>query len=210
VNVFARRRQSLIVVLLGTSLFSGVCFAQSSGLKLGEEATETPKLDLGAAPKPAAPAAAPKPAAPAANSGSGPTTYGAWQVECQPQVGCAMAQIGKDDAGTPILEMVVRKLEAPLEADGRTAVAVIDFITPLGVVLVSGLELKIDAGKGEVAPFQICTEQGCLVREPVDQALIDRLKKGNNAKVTVVAANQGEVTATISLIGYTKAYGSLK
>ena len=206
VNVFALRRQSLIVVLLGTSLFSGVCFAQSSGLKLGGEAAETPKLDLGAATKPAA---APKPAAPAANSGSGPTTHGAWQVECQPQVGCAMAQIGKDDAGTPILEMVVRKLEAPLEADGRTAVAVIDFITPLGVVLVSGLELKIDAGKGEVAPFQICTEQGCLVREPVDQALIDRLKKGNNAKVTVVAANQGEVTATISLIGYTKAYGSL-
>jgi len=211
VNAFALRRQSVIVVLLGTSLFSGLCLAQSSGLKLGEEAAETPKLDLGAAPKPAAPAAAPKPAAPSAsNNSSGPTTHGAWQVECQPQVGCAMAQIGKDASGTPILEMVVRKLEAPLEADGRTAVAVIDFITPLGVVLVSGLELKIDSGKGEVAPFQICTEQGCLVREPVDQALIDRLKRGNNANVTVVAANQGEVTANISLMGYTKAYGSLK
>ncbi len=204
-NVFAVSRQSLFVILLGTSLFSGMSLAQSSGLKLGEEAAETPKLDLGAAPKPAA---APK-AAPAAGNKSDTVTHGAWQVECQPQVGCAMAQIGKDASGTPILEMVVRKLEAPLEADGRTAVAVLDFITPLGVVLVSGLELKIDSAKGEVAPFQICTEQGCLVREPVDQALIDRLKRGNNAKVTVVAANQGEVTATISLIGYTKAYGSL-
>jgi len=187
--------------------------AQSSGLKLGTETPQnnTPKLDLGAAPKAQAPAA--QPSSPArqstgARSTGTPGTYGAWEVACQSN-DCAMAQIGKDNEGTPILEMVVRSLPEPLESDGRTAVAVIDFITPLGVVLISGLEISIDGGQGEGAPFQICTEQGCLVREPVDDGLITRLKRGNNAKISIVAANQGEVNATISLSGFTKAYNSL-
>ena len=197
-------------VLLGSAFFAAAANAQSSGLKLGEEAPSTPKLDLGAAP--AKPKPAPQQVQPqaSANPGANVVTNGAWQVSCAEGADCAMAQIGKDKTGTPILEMVVRKLPAPLEADGRTAIAVLDFITPLGVVLTSGLELKIDAGKGEAAPFQICTEQGCLVREPVDQKLIDRLKKGNGASVTVVAANQGEVTAAISLSGFTKSFNSLK
>lgn len=194
------------LVYLMVSLSSTVS-AQSTGLKLGQDAPATEKLDLGAAP--AKPTAQPKAAA-SGGAASGIQTIGAWQLNCGAGADCAMAQIGKDSTGTPILEMVVRKLEAPLEADGRTAIAVVDFITPLGVVLTSGLELKIDGGQGEVAPFQICTEQGCLVREPVDQGLIDRLKKGNNANVSVVAANQGDVTALISLSGFTKSYNSLK
>jgi len=196
-----------MLALLG-GITSSVAVAQSTGLKLGAEDPAKPKLDLGAAP--AKPKPQVKPAAAASGGGGGAQTYGAWQVNCVPNADCAMAQIGKDSGGTPVLEMVVRKLEAPLEADGRTAIAVVDFITPLGVVLVSGLELTIDSGRGESAPFQICTEQGCLVREPVDQGLIDRFKKGNNAKVKVVAANQGEVSANLSLSGFTKAYNSLK
>lgn len=194
-----------LCVVLSSMAMTSAAYAQSTGLKLGQEAPATEKIDLGAAP------AKPKPQATPSTAAAGALqTFGAWQVNCAAGADCAMAQIGKDNTGTPILEMVVRKLEAPLEADGRTAIAVVDFITPLGVVLTSGLELKIDGGQGEAAPFQICTEQGCLVREPVDQGLIDRLKKGNNASVGVVAANQGDVTATISLSGFTKAYASLK
>lgn len=194
------------VVFVATLSAAANANAQSSGLKLGQDKPATQKLDLGAAPaKPKAPAQAAAPA-----GAQGQQTIGAWALNCGAGADCAMAQIGKDSTGTPILEMVVRKLEAPLEADGRTAIAVVDFITPLGVVLTSGLELKIDGGQGEAAPFQICTEQGCLVREPVDQGLIDRLKKGNGASVMVVAANQGEVNATISLSGFTKAYNSLR
>lgn len=197
---------SAIVLLTGVAIAS-TAHAQSTGLKLGGDAPATQKLDLGAVPKPQPKANA---GASVGGAASGLQTIGAWQVNCGEGADCAMAQIGKDKTGTPILEMVVRKLEAPLEADGRTAIAVVDFITPLGVVLTSGLELKIDGGQGEAAPFQICTEQGCLVREPVDQGLIDRLKKGNGASVSVVAANQGDVNAVISLSGFTKAYNSLK
>jgi len=216
VHYIARKR--LLVLYLGilvatsAALFSSMVAAQ--GLKLGgaTEETPAPKIDLGAK-KPAVQAQKAEVAIPesSANNPDATAKYGSWEVACSPQGdNCAMAQIGKDTSGTPVLEMVIRKLKEPLEADGRTATAVLDIITPLGVVLTSGLSLKIDGGKSEAAPFQICTEQGCLVREPVDDQLIGRLKAGGNAKVTVVAANQGDVSSTISLSGFTKAFNSLR
>ena len=221
-----KRRQSISLAVLGFCLAMAAypaAWAQSSGgLKLGEPAApaSTGTLDLGApAPADRAPAAPSAQTAPA-NTGSAPaprgqqldiTTIGAWEVACPPDGrNCAMAQIGNDAAGVPVLEMVIRKLEEPLEVGERTAIAVLDVITPLGVVLIEGLKVAIDGGPDETAPFQICTEQGCLVREPIDSDLVSRFKRGNSAVITVIAANQGEVQATLSLSGFTKAYEGLK
>lgn len=196
--------------------------AQSQGgLKLGEDPAE-PTLDLGAKSKPNAapadtrtgtPSATPAPTAGAAGAADVTrTTYGDWEVACAAKAagGCAMAQIGNDSTGTPVLEMVIRRLEEPLDVNDKTAVAVLDVITPLGVVLTEGLTMTIDKGRDEAAAFQICTEQGCLVREPVAEDLITRLKRGSVAKITVFAANQGEVVSNISLKGFTKAFNATK
>lgn len=184
-----------------------------TGLKLGEQQPkQEPTLDLGAPP---VPQNVPPGNTPEAGNNNQPglkrEKFGAWDVACPPSGdNCAMAQIGNDSTGTPVLEMVVRKLAEPLEVGDRTAIAVLDVITPLGVVLTEGLSVTIDGGRRESAPFQICTEQGCLVREPIDDDLVTRLKRGNKAEVSVVAANQGEVKATLSLSGFTKAYNGLE
>ena len=102
-----------------------------------------------------------------------------------------MAQIGNDATGTPVLEMVIRKLAEPLEVNEQTAVAVLDVITPLGVVLTEGLSMTIDGGREESAAFQICTEQGCLVREPVGDELITRLKRGRRRDALGVRRQPG-------------------
>ena len=236
-SIVSLRRHGRFVPLALCAAFvfgsQNAAFAQSDsggGLKLGQPGADgdAPVLDLGAQapadralPAPAAEsapatnAAQSAPRAPAAATQGAPgveiTTIGAWEVACPPEGrNCAMAQIGNDAAGVPVLEMVIRKLEEPLEVGERTAIAVLDVITPLGVVLIEGLKVSIDGGRDETAPFQICTEQGCLVREPVDNDLITRFKRGNSAVVSVVAANQGEVQATISLSGFTKSYDSLK
>lgn len=184
--------------------------SNGGGLKLGQPESNS-TLNLGAVDKTAPPPDRPT------SSGAGTagtlkrTQHGQWDVACdQDGANCAMAQIGNDSTGTPVLEMVIRRLQAPLEVGERTATAVLDVITPLGVVLTEGLSIVIDDGPRESAPFQICTEQGCLVREPVDDELIKRLKLGGSASVSVIAANQGEVNATLSLSGFTKAYDSLK
>jgi len=209
----------ILVLLLCVSGSSA--YAQSSGIKLGDEAPKpADTLDLGAAPEgaekpvqqPLKPeAVVPKTGAPKSGADVKRTTYGAWEVACAGDgKTCAMAQIGNDSSGTPVLEMVIRKLPEPLEVGDQTAIAVLDVITPLGVVLTDGLSIKIDKAKAESAPFQICTEQGCLVREPIDADLISRMKRGRMARITVVAANQGEVTANISLKGFTKAYAEVR
>lgn len=194
---------------------SGVAAQSGEGLKLGEpEQPATETLDLGAQAPAERSSASDSALAPADQGAAGEitrSTVGAWDVACPAEaINCAMAQIGNDSTGTPVLEMVVRKLAEPLEVGERTAIAVLDVITPLGVVLTEGLSVTIDDGRKESAPFQICTEQGCLVREPIDEELVARFKRGNNATVSVIAANQGEVSATLSLSGFTKAYDGLK
>ena len=173
---------------------------------------------------PAADAGAPLPTPPPANAppvglggpggpgGAEPVSrkaYGDWEVACAASGECAMAQIGEDGEGVPILEMVVRKLPEPLTVGDRTAIALLDIVTPLGVVLTDGLGLSIDGARPEAAPFQICTEQGCLVREPIDEGLVGRFKAGRNVTVSVVAAARGEVSSTVSLKGFTAGYGAL-
>lgn len=211
----AKRALPVMILMLG-SVFIGTSHAQDgTGLKLGEPQPTAPSLDLGAPaqPVPEPPSPADKPSAPPAQVPAGVSRekFGSWDVACPPDgKNCAMAQIGNDASGTPVLEMVIRKLAEPLEVGDRTAIAVLDVITPLGVVLTEGLTVTIDGGRNESALFQICTEQGCLVREPIDNDLITRFKRGNSAVLSVIAANQGEVKATLSLSGFTKAYNGLK
>lgn len=216
-KVSISRRLGALCLLGCASVFCGSALAQSDGgLKLGQPASEqtAPKLDLGAqapAERTGTPAAKPLVQGAGEPASITRTTVGAWEVACPPEgVNCAMAQVGNDASGTPVLEMVVRKLEEPLEVGERTAIAVLDVITPLGVVLTEGLSVQIDGGQQESAPFQICTEQGCLVREPIDDGLVARLKRGNSAVISVIAANQGEVKATLSLSGFTKAFTGLQ
>lgn len=229
----------VLAALAAVAMASPAAAQSGSGLKLGEE-PPPPTLDLGAGPADApaaeppgsttgpadAPAAEPagetptrRPTVAGGQAAGGPiedavrTTHGDWEVACAPgndKGGCAMAQIGNDVTGTPVLEMVIRKLVEPLEVEEQTAVAVLDVITPLGVVLTEGLTMKIDSGNDEAAAFQICTEQGCLVREPVGEDLIARLRRGRTAKLTVFAAQQGEVTSDISLKGFTAAWNATR
>lgn len=140
------------------------------------------------------------------------TQIGDWGVICDAAGGasCAMTQLGKDPQGSPAIEFVVRKVdEENAEIDGVKIAAVADIITPLGVLLEFGLRLKIDEGEERGAPFRICQQHGCLVREPLSTEVISSLKRGNTAKVTVAAEGAGPIDIDISLTGFTKAFDSL-
>lgn len=149
---------------------------------------------------------------PAATAQPEVTQVGDWGVICDAndESSCAMTQLGKDPQGSPAIEFVVRKVdEDKAEIDGVQIAAVADIITPLGVLLEFGLRLKIDGGEERGAPFRICQQHGCLVREPLSSDVIANLKKGNAAKVTVAAEGAGPIDIEISLKGFTKAFDSL-
>ena len=152
------------------------------------------------------------PTVPSAAAETEGTQIGDWRVICgaDGESACAMTQLGKDPQGSPAIEFVVRKVdEEKAEIDGVKIAAVADIITPLGVLLEFGLRLTIDSGEERGAPFRICQQHGCLVREPLSSDVIANLKKGNAAKVTVAAEGAGPIDIEISLNGFTKAFNSL-
>jgi len=140
------------------------------------------------------------------------TKVGDWSVVCDANGNgsCAMTQLGEDSQGSPAIEFVVRKVdEENAEIDGVKIEAVADIITPLGVLLEFGLRLRIDDGEERGAPFRICQQHGCLVREPLSGDVISALKRGNTALVIVAAEGAGPIEIAISLAGFTKAFDSL-
>ncbi len=139
--------------------------------------------------------------------------YGDWELVCEKRnsQACVMAQIGLDTRGTPVVEMRVRKLKTPQIVEGKEIVAIADILTPLAVMLIPGVELQIDLGAVYAAPYQLCTETGCLVREPIAKETVSAFKQGSKASISMIAAvQQKEVRATISLKGFTHGYNNLK
>ncbi len=140
------------------------------------------------------------------------TPVGDWSLVCEAGGAppCAMTQLGKDPQGSPAIEFVVRKVDDESAViDGIKVEAVADIVTPLGVLLEFGLRLKIDTSEERGAPFRICQKHGCLVREPLSAEVIEALKKGKTALITVAAEGAGPIEIPISLRGFTKAYSSL-
>lgn len=136
-------------------------------------------------------------------------THGAWQVRCN-QSGevCIMGQVGKVE-GKDLVEIQIRKLSGAKAPNGQPIPAAIQIVTPLGVLLPPGVRIQVDSKKERGAPFELCGEGGCIVRQPMDDAFINELKGGQVAKLTLVGGQQA-IDVDISLAGFTKAFGALK
>lgn len=138
-------------------------------------------------------------------------THGDWQVRCnQDESVCVMAQVGKDPSGKDLAEVQIRKLEGATLPDGTAVPAAIQIVTPLGVLLPAGLQLKVDAKAERPLRYELCSQGGCLVRQPLDATLLGEMKGGNVARLTMLAPQQQEIATDISLSGFTKAFDALK
>ena len=137
-------------------------------------------------------------------------THGAWSVRCTGgQELCVMSQVGKDGSGQDVIELQLRKLEGATGPEGQPIPAAIQIVTPLGVLLPAGVRIKVDAQQARAAAYQVCTPEGCVVRQPLSADLLNEMRAGANAVITVIAVPQQEVATTISLSGFTKAFDSL-
>ena len=67
------------------------------------------------------------------------------------------------------------------------------------------MTLQIDAGKGKIYPFTVCTQIGCIARIGFTAEEIQALKSGANALITIVpfVAPTEKVELTMSLKGFT-------
>jgi invasion protein IalB len=83
---------------------------------------------------------------------------------------------------------------------------IVRLLLPPGLMLKPGFRFAVDKSPLEAGAFEICFPNGCFAEAKVKNALVDSMKKGE--KMTVIVKNQvnNEVTFTLPLAGFGKAF----
>jgi invasion protein IalB len=144
----------------------------------------------------------------AAAQGPVKNTFGDWQMRCETPAGarteqCAMVQsVQAEDKPNVSLVVIVLKT-----ADGRSRL--LRVIAPLGVLLPSGLGLKIDATDVGRAGFVRCLPSGCIAEVVMDDELLGKLRSGQAATFIVFQTPEEGIGIPVSLNGFGTAFESL-
>ncbi|MEO0945909.1 MAG: invasion associated locus B family protein, partial [Pseudomonadota bacterium] len=87
---------------------------------------------------------------------------------------------------------------------------VLRVLAPLGVLLPSGLGLRIDADNLGNAPFVRCVaDGGCVAEIVMDEKLINGFKKGNVATFVIFQTPEEGIGIPIQLKGFTAGFNAL-
>lgn len=148
------------------------------------------------------------------SEGQGPATeevvqavHGDWQIRCREgEANCFMYQLAVDARGIELAEMTVVALkDDPKVAAGFT------IVTPLRSLLTEGVAVQIDNGRPQRYRYLWCTEAGCFVRFGVEETQLAEFKRGNKARLTVIAFDRPDApfVLDLSLKGFTAAHADL-
>jgi invasion protein IalB len=145
----------------------------------------------------------------AAAQGMVRNTFGDWQLRCETPAGakaeqCAMVQyLAAEDR--PNLTLVVIVLKT---ADNRGYL--LRVVAPLGVLLPSGLGLKIDKIDVGRAGFVRCLTTGCVAEVVMDDGLVKQFSGGAQATFIVFQTPEEGVGIPLSMKGFAQGFESLK
>ncbi|WP_040481155.1 invasion associated locus B family protein [Vreelandella boliviensis] len=126
-----------------------------------------------------------------------------WEVRCQRNAEepapCAMSQlVTHPDSDQPLMQVI---LDYPPQIDDP----VMSFFVPLGVRLAAGLQLSVDNGEPIQFPYQVCQEQGCRADAPIEASMLQQLRSGSTATLSMIDPRGERMDLDISLIGFTDA-----
>lgn len=136
-------------------------------------------------------------------------TYGAWQVSCRTPPGakeekCALVQsVTAEDRPNVGLTVVFYKA---IGEDKK----LLRVVVPLGVLLPTGLGLKIDDQDIGNAPFLKCSKRGCIAEVVLQEEVIKKLENGGTAVFIIFDTPEAGIGIPISLQGFGDAMASLK
>jgi invasion protein IalB len=136
------------------------------------------------------------------------SSHGDWQMRCETPAGakaeqCAIVQsIAAEDRPSITLLVIVLRT-----ADQKSRL--LRVVAPLGVLLPSGLGLKIDDKDIGRAGFVRCLTTGCVAEVVMDDALIAQMRTGKTATFIVFQTPEEGVGIPVSLNGFTQGLESL-
>jgi invasion protein IalB len=131
-----------------------------------------------------------------------------WQIRCDTPPGaqseqCALIQsVTAEDRPNIGLTVIVLKT-----ADRKTRLMRV--IAPPGVLLPSGLGLKIDNAEVGRAGFVRCVPNGCVAEVIMDDALISKLRNGQTATYIIFQTPEEGIGFPMSLKGFGEGFDKL-
>jgi invasion protein IalB len=223
---------AVAIVLFFTGVFdrktptpAGIASTESPGTDPGAPLTVSPSLpaDTGEAPAVArsadtettvdpgssdVPKAVVSIAPPAQGEPPVRSTHGDWQVRCDTPAGaqseqCVLMQfVTAEDRENVGLTVIILKT-----ADKKARIMRI--LSPLGVLLPSGLGLKIDETDMGRAGFVRCLPNGCVAEVILEDTLLDKLKIGKTATFIIFQTPEEGIGIPISLNGFGPGFDTL-
>ncbi len=136
-------------------------------------------------------------------------THGAWQLSCRTPPGareekCALVQsVTAEDRPNVGLTVLLYK------AIGENK-KLLRVVAPLGVLLPTGLGLKIDGEDVGNARFLKCSNRGCVAEVVLQEEVIGKLKKGETAMFIIFDTPEAGIGIPLSLQGFTGGFSGLK
>ena len=146
--------------------------------------------------------------APASAQGVVKAKYGDWEMRCETPPGaakeqCAIIQsVAAEDKPNINLVVIVLKI-----ADGKSRLMRV--VAPLGVLLPSGLGLKIDAADVGRAGFVRCLLSGCVAEIVMEDKLIEQLKAGTSATFIIFQTPEEGTGIPLTLAGFKDGFDKL-
>ncbi len=144
----------------------------------------------------------------AAAQGAVKSVHRDWQIRCDTPPGakaeqCALIQsVTAEDRANVGLTVIVLKT-----ADQKSRLMRV--VAPLGVLLPSGLGLKIDTADVGRAGFVRCLPNGCIAEVVMDEALIKQLRSGKAATFIIFQTPEEGIGFPMSLAGFGEGYDKL-
>jgi invasion protein IalB len=145
---------------------------------------------------------------PAAAQGVVRSVYGDWQIRCETPPGaqneqCALMQsVTAEDRPNVGLTVIVLKT-----ADQKARLMRV--VAPLGILLPSGLGLKIDNNDVGRAGFVKCLPNGCIAEITMDDKLINELRNGHTSTFIIFQSPEEGIGFPMSLKGFGDGYDHL-
>lgn len=147
-------------------------------------------------------------AGPAFAQGAPRSTHGDWQMRCDTPPGaraeqCALVQsVAAEDRPNVALTVIVLRT-----ADGRARL--LRVLAPLGVLLPSGLGLRIDQADVGRAGFVRCLPSGCVAEVVLEDQLVAQLSAGQTATFIIFQTPEEGIGVPVSLNGFKDGFDKL-
>ncbi len=144
----------------------------------------------------------------AAAQGAVRSVHGDWQIRCDTPPGaqkeqCALIQsVTAEDRANVGLTVIVLKT-----TDQKSRLMRV--VVPLGVLLPSGLGLKIDQADIGRAGFVRCLPNGCVAEVIMDDNLIAKLRSGTTATYIIFQTPEEGIGFPMALKGFGEGYDKL-